>query len=204
VGRTPQRVPELLYCGNIGKKQGLLEFCQIIGDSDSEFHFRIHGNGSEAGAVERWIKDRADRRFRYGGLLSEAQFVQAVAAADWFVIPERSGAGSSFLPSKLIPSISVGTPLIAVCDRTGPLGREAEEHGLGLVMEWNDLPQLLPRLREFAGNDERFAELQERCLRRAGRYRRDHAIDRVEELLLVCRRASIASAVKPCEAPRPT
>jgi len=188
VGRPPQSVPELLYCGNIGKKQGLLEFCQVIARDNFDFRFRIQGNGSEAGAVEQWVKDCADRRISFGGLLPESKFVQAVAAADWFVIPERSGAGSSFLPSKLIPSISVATPVIAVCDGTGPLGREVQQHRLGLLMEWSELRQLSSRLGEFTGNARGFSELQKSCLARASTYSRDHAIDRVEQLLLACRR----------------
>lgn len=188
VGKPPQHVPQLLYSGNIGKKQGLLDFCQAIGDHDFDFRFRIRGNGGEARAVEQWVKDRADARFDFGELLPESRFVQAVGEADWFVIPEKSGSGSSFLPSKLIPSVSVGTPVIAVCDKTGPLGREVNENELGLVVEWPELARLTPRLGEFAENPERFGNLQRSCLRRAKIYSRDHAIDRLEDLLRDCKR----------------
>lgn len=188
VGRLPHDPLKLLYCGTIGKKQGLLEFCQKIKTYDINFRFQIQGSGGEASAVSQWLKANEDQRFYFSGLLPEADFVQALHAADWFVVPEKSGAGFSFLPSKLIPSVSVGTPVLAISDRTGPLGQEVAEHKVGVVMEWSQLDQLPAQLSRFRQEPDRFNRLQQNCLQRARAFSREHAIDQIEELLLATRR----------------
>ncbi|MCA9184301.1 MAG: glycosyltransferase, partial [Planctomycetales bacterium] len=119
VGRPPHRPPRLVYCGTIGNKQGLLTFCQKMKDfSQFDFRFEIFGDGSEAPDVRRWLEQEGDDRIRMGGLLPDDQFIRKIHDADWFVICEKQGAGSSFLPSKLIPCVSVGTPVLAISDRT--------------------------------------------------------------------------------------
>jgi hypothetical protein len=184
VGRPLQQPLELLYCGTIGRKQGLLNLCQKLATFSLDFRFTIHGAGGEAGAVKAWLNDHRDARFRLGGLLPEAEFVRAIHNADWFVISETPGAGFSFLPSKLIPSVSIGTPVLAVADSSGPLGREMAEHGLGIAVEWSQLDQLPSRLIDVQRDPQRLWDLQENCLRRAASFDRDRAIDRIERLLL--------------------
>ena len=59
-GRPIQVPTRFLYCGTIGKKQGLLRFCQQLSACDLDFHFRIRGAGSEASAVRDWIAQQGD------------------------------------------------------------------------------------------------------------------------------------------------
>ena len=186
VGRQPHNPIKLLYCGTMGQKQGLRKFCQALASSDFDFQFQIRGEGSEADAVRRWVERSGDARFEFAGLLPEAEFVRAIHAADWFVISEKQGAGFSFLPSKLIPCISVGTPVLAISDSTSPLGREVSSYGIGVNVEWAQLDKLPGQLSEFKQAPQRFTQLQERCLSRAAAYSRDKAIDRMEKLLLAC------------------
>ena len=186
VGRLPQRPIKLMYCGTIGKKQGLPRFCQALASCDLEFHFQIRGEGAEADAVAKWVEASNDARFEFGGLLPESDFVRAIHDADWFVISEKQGAEFSFLPSKLIPSISIGTPVVAICDESSPLGREVSDNQIGVHLRWSQIAELANRLNEFERAPEQFIQLQERCLRRATSYRRDVAISRMEELLFAC------------------
>ncbi len=183
VGRSPQPTTKLLYCGTVGKKQGLLEFCQLLSKCDGDFDFEIRGAGGEAGAVRQWVESSGDRRFRFDTLLPQSEFVKAIHAADWFVVPQKSSVGSSFFPSKLIPSISVGTPILAISETTGPLGNEVLSHGLGLVVPWSQVEALTGELDAFRQTPARFEELQKNCLQRATCYQRDFAIDKLEALL---------------------
>ncbi len=194
IGRCPHNPVNLLYCGTIGKKQGLLEFCRRLATSNLDFRFRIQGAGSEAAAVREWVHARGDARFAFDGLLPEAEFVKAIHATDWFVISENSGVGSSFLPSKLIPCISTATPVLAIADESGPLGQEVADNEVGIVIPWPQLEQLPARLISFYKNPVEFETLQRNCARRAEMYRRDTAIDRIEKLLRThCRPDSAAS-----------
>jgi colanic acid biosynthesis glycosyl transferase WcaI len=173
----------LLYAGNIGKKQGLLEFCQQLSKCEVPFHFRIHGNGGEAGSIREWVVTGGDRRFEFGEFLDEAGFAKALHDTDIFVITEKSGSGASFIPSKLIPGIASGTPVLAICDRSGPLGREMREAGLGPILEWSETSQIANTLRGIAHDTDKFVGWQRHCLEHARTYHRDHAIGRMDDLI---------------------
>jgi colanic acid biosynthesis glycosyl transferase WcaI len=195
VGRAASRPVKLLYAGNIGKKQDLVKFCERLADAPLDFTFRIHGNGGEAGRVRDWVAQRNDPRFVFGEFLDERGFVAALFDADVFVITETPGVGASFIPSKLIPGMASGTPVVCVCDGQGPLGQEVREHGLGMTVEWPELETLWPRLQAVLDDPQQFAALQQNCLRRAQAYGRDPVVDHVErELLAMVRRPKPAAA----------
>ncbi|MCA9192631.1 MAG: glycosyltransferase [Planctomycetales bacterium] len=176
--------PRLLYCGTIGKKQGLLELCQALSSKENEFELAIHGEGSEARTVQSWVNESQDTRYNFGSLLSELGFVDAIHNSDWFVIPQKSGVGSAFFPSKLIPCISIGTPIIAITDGVGPLAEEVNENQLGLVIPWPEVATIPQRLAEVSNDLASYKRLQENCLKRARVYDRSGAIERIESLLL--------------------
>ena len=179
----PRNRPRLLYSGTIGNKQGLLQLCQSLGKCHGDFDFQIRGEGSEAEAVRRWVESSGDRRFEFGTLLPQSEFLQALHDADWFVIPQKSSVGSSFFPSKLIPSISIGTPILAVTENTGPLGSEVADNGLGLVVPWSQVDRLTNELDEYRRAPAKFEQLQSNCFQRAQNYNRDSAIKQFEALL---------------------
>ncbi len=150
VGRAVQQPTKLLYCGTIGKKQGLLQFCQRLSRCPGDFLFDIRGEGGEAASVRRWVESSGDARFQFDTLLPLSEFVQAIHEADWFVIPEKSSGGGAFFPSKLMPSMCIGTPILAVSDHHGPLHREVVENGVGIVVPWSDVEDLANALRSLS------------------------------------------------------
>lgn len=141
-GARPHAPLRLLYAGNIGKKQGLRAFCEVLAATNLPFEFRIHGAGGEADAVAQWVAARGDTRFTFGPFLPEAGFIDQLARADLFVITEQAGSAGAFLPSKTIPAMAMGTPILAVCEPEGPLGREVAGHGVGYVVRWEALDTL--------------------------------------------------------------
>jgi colanic acid biosynthesis glycosyl transferase WcaI len=183
LGRAAGRPLKLLYAGNIGKKQGLLEFCERLKAIDLDFTFRIHGDGGEAHATGEWIQSQNDPRFQFGEFLDERGFVAALFDADIFVITEKPGVGASFIPSKLIPCIATGTPVLSVCDAEGPLGQEVRQHDLGIVLEWEQFGELPAALARLADDPERLGTLQKNTLDRARTYGRGPIIDLVEKEL---------------------
>ena len=182
IGRAPRNPLRLLYAGNIGKKQGLLAFCQALATTDAAFHFTICGDGSERATIERFCQGCRDKRFEMRPFLDEKEFVRALQDTDMFVITEKSGSGASFIPSKLIPSIATGTPVLAICDKSGPLGREMEEAGLGLRMDWILLSELANVLKRLQSDTEVFRKYQVNALQHARRYSREYAVQRFVEL----------------------
>jgi colanic acid biosynthesis glycosyl transferase WcaI len=180
VGRPAAEPTKFLYAGNIGKKQGLLEFCEELRKSSAKFCFRIHGNGGEAEAIRAWVESSGDSRFEFGEFLDEPGFVAALFETDLFVISEKPGVGASFIPSKLIPCIATGTPVLAVCDADGPLGQEINAHGLGATVDWSEIDLLWPRLEEIINSPENFSGYQLRALDRSQSYARIPIIETVE------------------------
>ncbi|MCA9170164.1 MAG: glycosyltransferase, partial [Planctomycetales bacterium] len=181
-GRPVQHPLKLLYSGTIGKKQSLVPFCRELAKLNLEFQFRICCEGSESRPLRNWARETNDPRFQVTSLLPDDQFVKGIHDADLFVITEMQGAGASFLPSKLIPCISTGTPVLAIADRSGPLGSEIAQHGIGLGVEWSELSTLPARLEQLMNSPDLLESYQRNCLARAESYQRGPAIDLVERI----------------------
>jgi colanic acid biosynthesis glycosyl transferase WcaI len=102
--------------------------------------------------------------------LSEADFARALAWCDFYTITESSGVGGSFIPSKLVPAMMAGTPILAVSDSDSPLGQEVRGSEPGLHLTWSTVAGIGDRLAavstaEYAGwalNAKRRAEFYDR------------------------------------------
>lgn len=177
------RPVRLLYSGNIGGKQDLLAFCTWLASTDHAFEFRIQGAGGRADEIRRWIASTMDDRFSMGDLTDEVGLAGKLAWADAYVITEKPGAGSSFVPSKLIPGMTAAVPILAVCDPEGPLGQEVAEHGAGFMARWND-PSALDRFFGIVRSDpDQYVAWSRQAFERGAYYDRDRGIDRCVDVL---------------------
>ena len=158
-GRVDGRPLDLLYAGNIGNKQNLVEFCEHLHRSDLDVRLSVHASGPGAEQLAEWWAPHRDPRFEFGPFLDEERFVRRLHACDMFLITERSGSGSSYMPSKLIPAIATGTPILAVCDADSSLGREMARSGLGPSVRWDRL-DLVEQAIGQAGDPTTYAEWQ--------------------------------------------
>lgn len=166
----------VLYAGNIGAKQNLVRLLTAFSQTDLDFCFRVHGSGAHADSVADWVRQAQDPRFELGEFLDEPGFAGALAWADWFVISEAPDAEASFMPSKLIPAITAGLPILAICSAHSPLGREVREQALGVHLEWGDigrLAQIWPQLESPEGH----AQYSANATKRAQSYDRDRLIE---------------------------
>ncbi|MBA4017507.1 MAG: hypothetical protein C0483_10075 [Pirellula sp.] len=184
VGRAVGEPIRLLYAGNIGCKQGLLDFCKIAHGSAANFQFRIHGDGAEAKGIREWIEATKDPRFSFGELFDEGGFVQAIHDSDLFVITERPGSGASFFPSKVAPCIATGTPILAISDAESPLGKEIREFHFGPWLPWEQAEQFDQILHSVAEGTPDFAMWQRNALDRSRFFDRDVCIDDVAQSLI--------------------
>lgn len=173
----------LLYAGNIGKKQHLLTLLKLLHKSDAKFEFAIHGNGAQASKVERWVADVRDSRFRFGPFLDERKFAGVLNWTDLFVITETGAGGSSFMPSKLVPGIASGAPILAVCGSHSPLGLEVRSNAIGPCFSWTEAPHIVGLLSVLPQQAGRYQDWSRRALARAAEYDRDVIIGRFEDAL---------------------
>ena len=173
----------LLYAGNIGAKQDLLAFCQLVADSNADVIFEIYGSGGAAAEVERFIAARGDARLRFGPFLPLEQFAARLREADLYVVTERSGVGGSFFPSKLMSAFAAGSPILAISDRDSPLGSEMREAAPGPHFTWQELDRVADLLLDLRPGDRRLVEWSERARQRAATYDRAVVIERILRLL---------------------
>jgi colanic acid biosynthesis glycosyl transferase WcaI len=181
--RPPARPVRILYSGNIGGKQGLLEFCKILQATSAPFQFRIHGDGGSAAQVSQWVASCGDSRFSFHPLVSEAEFARALHDADFYAITEKEGSGASFFPSKTIPAIASGTPILAVSSPDSPLGREMLSERIGAWFPWNrcgEVGELLSRL-ESSCHD--FLAWRQNALRRSQFFDRERCVSTFQQIL---------------------
>ena len=176
VGRSVSSPVNLLYAGNIGKKQDLLRFCEVLRQSDALFEFRIYGNGGEAKKIQHWIQQSGDARFQFGPFLGELEFAQALQHADLFVITEKQGSGGSFIPSKLIPGIMSASPILAVCDGASPLGQEIRNTQCGPWFSWSQLSELSDFISDLPNRPDEYVTWQKNAIARVAFYDRDNII----------------------------
>lgn len=181
-GRSVDGPLDLLYAGNIGNKQNLIEFCEHLRRSDLDVRLSVHGSGPGAEALVEWWTPHQDPRFEFGPFLDEEMFVERLNECDLFLITERSGSGSSYMPSKLIPAIATGTPVLAVCDAESSLGREMARSGLGPSIRWDDLDAIGEAI-EQACDPARYADWQAAGRRRSSDFDRRAIIDQIERRL---------------------
>lgn len=174
----------LLYSGNIGIKQNLLQLLQALADSDADFHFKIHGSGAGASDVEAWIRASKDTRFEFGPLIEEQAFAQLLQEADYFVITETPEGEASFMPSKLVTGIASGTPILAVSHPDSPLGREVTGHDLGPHFLWERIREIPDAILVPSERAEiRYRQWISNSRRRYADYDRDALIDRFSDNL---------------------
>lgn len=177
--RSPGLAPvRLLYSGNVGAKQDLVSFCRRMQRLPAEFHFRIQAAGSGMRELREWHASTRDRRFELAPLSDEAGLARSLVEADLYVVTERARSGNSFIPSKLIPAISAGTPILAVCDSDSPLGHEVITHRLGPQLSWETFLDLGAWPTDWSPASSSYQDWQAACKTRTGYYQRDTAIDR--------------------------
>jgi colanic acid biosynthesis glycosyl transferase WcaI len=183
VGREPGRPVRLLYSGNVGSKQGLLDFCKALRGSPAEFRFRIHGEGGGAAPLREWVAAAADPRFSFGPLVEESGFAAALHEADLFVITERPENRAAFFPSKSIPSMASGTPILAISSAESPLGREVRNEGLGPWFSWDGVGGVGDLLTSLPGRADEFAGWQANAVRRGQYFDRERCLDLLESVV---------------------
>jgi len=171
----------LFYSGNLGVKQGLPGFLPDFFAEANGWTLQIHGDGPAAEDLR--AVHRANPQFSLNPLLDEPEYVRTLSGATVCLITQRAGAGDSFLPSKLLPALATGTPVLAVCDRTSPLGREVTEHGFGVVIAPGDRETLGATLRRWREQPEALETLCRRARERSAYFQRDRILGEYERLM---------------------
>lgn len=142
----------LFYSGNVGRKQGLPEFLESYKGEESGWHLCIHGNGAEFETLRCEHGGRSDVSLH--GLQDENAYIDKLLSVSACLITQKPGMGANFLPSKILPALATGTPILAICERNSPLGREVIEAQCGEVIEPGDGDVLNETLARWKANPD--------------------------------------------------
>jgi colanic acid biosynthesis glycosyl transferase WcaI len=178
-----ERLPKsLFYAGNLGVKQGLPGFLRQFRDASTGWSLRIHGGGAERDRLA--LEVERSPGCTLGPVLEEAEYVSALRACTACLVTQCAGVGSNFLPSKLLPALATGTPVLAVCDVGSPLGREVTKGGYGEVIPPGQ-PALLARLLDqWQRQPSILRGMRERASMRAPVFHRERVLPHYEHELL--------------------
>ena len=91
--------------------------------------------------------------------------------------------GANFLPSKLLPALATGTPVLAVCDESSPLGREVQRGAFGAIVPPDDRSSLRQVLGKWLARPELMAQLGRNALKWAERFERANILGQYEDEL---------------------
>jgi colanic acid biosynthesis glycosyl transferase WcaI len=136
LGRHKRAPNQLFYSGNVGIKQGLPDFIKTFKVADSSWQLQINGGGADIQRLRQATTGVAN--IAIGGVLEEPDYVAALLSSSVCLITQKPGVGANFLPSKLLPALASGTPVLAVCENNTPLARELNAGGFGVVIPSDD------------------------------------------------------------------
>ena len=125
----------VVYSGNIGRKQGLdalLHAASVV--EDARIRFLLCGDGADLDRLKQLARELALANVTFLPLQPEVRYRELLADADLSVIPQRSGSGSCFFPSKLLATLAHNCPVLAITDSDTELARAVEEGRFGKVV----------------------------------------------------------------------
>jgi colanic acid biosynthesis glycosyl transferase WcaI len=169
----------LFYSGNLGVKQGLPVFLDDFAVAGTEWQLQINGGGAQADQLAAKIRGQSSAKL--GGVLSEAAYVNALLSCTACLVTQAPGLGANFLPSRLLPALATGTPVLAVCDETSPLGQEVKAGDFGEVVRPGDASRLKHVLDSWASEPALLDHLAKKASQHAKRFDRSCVLPRYFE-----------------------
>jgi colanic acid biosynthesis glycosyl transferase WcaI len=167
-GAPVRRTQTLLYSGNLGVKQGLPDFIDTFAKAAGEWSLQIHGGGAER---ERLVEaTRGRQAIHVAGVLDEVDYVRELLTCSACLVTQMPGVGANFLPSKLLPALAAGTPVLAVCEEVTPLALEVVAGGFGEVVATGDVEGLRAVLTRWTSDPQLLKELGVNALNWSRRY----------------------------------
>ena len=160
-------------------KQGLPAFIDDFAAAGTDWQLQINGGGAQVEQLAAKIRGQSSAKL--GGVLTEAEYVNALLTCTACLVTQAPGVGANFLPSKLLPALATGTPVLAVCDETSPLGQEVKAGGFGEIVRPGDVGRLRQVLESWASEPALLDQLGIKASERAKNFDRSRVLARYQE-----------------------
>ncbi len=148
----------ILYSGNLGRMHDIDTVAAVLRNrplspSGAQFHFRGNGAGfrelqTKIGGLGAKPRDGVV----FGDNLPEAQWREAMLAADIALVTMKRGAEGLVMPSKTYSALVAGQAILAICPSQSDLADTVRRHQCGWVVEPGDTGGLSRALDEIEAN----------------------------------------------------
>lgn len=172
------------YAGNMGVKQGLpviLEAAQLV--KDKPVTFVIAGNGVEFSRLVQQKNDNQLNNVILLDVLPEEEHTQFLQDSDICLIPQKKGAATAFLPSKLLKMLALGRPVVAITQEEGALASAVAEGEFGIRVEPDDDRALAETLINLLADENKRKQMSEKAKLYARQFSKEVVLDRFRRKL---------------------
>jgi glycosyltransferase involved in cell wall biosynthesis len=133
----------VLYSGNLGETANaevMVDFAIEL-QKESQIHFVIIGDGSQKRQIEQRIASNGLQNCLLLPKQSAEMFPYSLASANLALVSLNRSAGRIALPSKLYSLLSVGAPILALCDRESALEKIVNRYNIGKCFDFDNLEE---------------------------------------------------------------
>jgi colanic acid biosynthesis glycosyl transferase WcaI len=173
------------YAGNIGTSQRLdlvIECAEQL--RDEGFHFLIIGSGTLRGEIEQMLQDKQLPNVTLLETQPRERLSEVLCACDVALVPLAGKMSQTSFPSKIYTIMASARPVVAALDQGSSPRRFVEEHGCGITIDPDELPQLIAALRTLKRDRERCRKMGQQARKQiVGLKQRETSIDAYERVL---------------------
>lgn len=172
--QSQRQESRIFYSGNVGVKQALEEFIRIfLKLNATSWSLNIRGDGANMEIVRELTKGA--NNIEHGDVQCESDYVSSLFSCTFYLVTQKAVAGENAYPSKLLPALATGTPVLAVCDPSSALGEAVQKGGFGEVvsMDYNEIETVLSN---WGSNPSLLSAYSENALKESRKYSRDNVL----------------------------
>ncbi len=169
--QLPPNAFTALHAGNMGLKQGLENIvfaARLASQRPDPVQFVFVGDGNQRQVLEDLAVGLPNVRFFPP--LPEADFPNALAAADVLLLSQRPTITDMCLPSKLTSYFAAHRPVVAAVAADSETARELSAARAGVIVPFSDVATLLDALEDL----RRSPDLRTELAARGARYAAEH------------------------------
>lgn len=172
------------YAGNMGVKQGLpviLEAAKLL--RNKPITFAIAGNGVEVDKLAKLKTDNSLDNVILLDVLPEDEHTQFLQDSDICLIPQKKGAATAFLPSKLLKMLALGRPILAITENEGALALALAEGGFGVRVEPDDEKVLAEALENLLAESGKRSLMSEKARLYVKQFSKEEVLGKFRRML---------------------
>ena len=175
----------ILYAGNIGRVQGLLEFVQLTTKVVNENLYYLF-SGSGALRNELQIELAKIKNARLLGSYSRSEQEKMLGSCDIALIVLRPGMYGLGVPSKVYNIMASGRPILYIGETDSEVYRLIREHKIGWAFDWRNVDDILRFMNNISGKDiDNFKAIPQRSRQIAEQFfNEDVSLDKFSDVIV--------------------